>query len=117
MRRNLLAGYIVERPMLTPRLSAVFLPRLGIDTKFVVGDKAEDFAKAIDEKTKAIYIERYALFRYWPFTLLCYSLWWTKTNGTRWTKFCERNLNYSPVQVFIIVFLYFHWGHPMLIRG
>jgi hypothetical protein len=60
MRRNLLAGYIVERPMLTPRSSAVFLPRLGIDTKFVVGDKAEDFAKAIDEKTKAIYIERYA---------------------------------------------------------
>jgi O-acetylhomoserine/O-acetylserine sulfhydrylase-like pyridoxal-dependent enzyme len=31
----------------------VFLPRLGIDTKFVNGDKAEDFAKAIDEKTKA----------------------------------------------------------------
>jgi O-acetylhomoserine/O-acetylserine sulfhydrylase len=35
----------------------VFLPRLGIDTKFVQGDKAEDFAKAIDEKTKAVYIE------------------------------------------------------------
>jgi hypothetical protein len=35
----------------------VFLPRLGIDTKFVNGDKAEDFAKAIDEKTKAVYIE------------------------------------------------------------
>jgi len=31
----------------------VFLPRLGIDTKFVNGDKAEDFANAIDEKTKA----------------------------------------------------------------
>ncbi len=57
--RNLGAGYIVDRPMLTPRLSAVFLPRLGIDTRFVVGDKAEDFAKAIDEKTKAVYIERY----------------------------------------------------------
>ncbi|KAH6670040.1 Cys/Met metabolism PLP-dependent enzyme-domain-containing protein [Halenospora varia] len=35
----------------------VFLPRLGIDTKFVNGDKAEDFAAAIDEKTKAVYIE------------------------------------------------------------
>lgn len=35
----------------------VFLPRLGINTKFIKGDKAEDFAKAIDEKTKAIYIE------------------------------------------------------------
>lgn len=55
-------------PMLTQRSSAVFLPRLGIDTKFVNGDKAEDFAKAIDEKTKAVYIERYALFRYRFFT-------------------------------------------------
>lgn len=35
----------------------VFLPRLGIKTKFVDGDKAEDFAKAIDEKTKAVFIE------------------------------------------------------------
>jgi O-acetylhomoserine/O-acetylserine sulfhydrylase-like pyridoxal-dependent enzyme len=35
----------------------VFLPRLGIDTKFVNGDKAEDFAKAIDDRTKAVYIE------------------------------------------------------------
>ncbi|TEY52418.1 hypothetical protein BOTCAL_0259g00030 [Botryotinia calthae] len=35
----------------------VFLPRLGINTKFVQGDKAEDFAKAIDENTKAVYIE------------------------------------------------------------
>jgi O-acetylhomoserine/O-acetylserine sulfhydrylase len=35
----------------------VFLPRLGIETKFVNGDKAEDFAAAIDEKTKAVYIE------------------------------------------------------------
>jgi len=35
----------------------VFLPRLGISTKFVIGDKPEDFAKAIDEKTKAVYIE------------------------------------------------------------
>ena len=35
----------------------VFLPRLGISTKFVKGDKAEDFAKAIDKNTKAVYIE------------------------------------------------------------
>lgn len=35
----------------------VFLPRLGIKTKFVNGDDAEDFKKAIDEKTKAVYIE------------------------------------------------------------
>ncbi|KAF2118970.1 hypothetical protein BDV96DRAFT_487310 [Lophiotrema nucula] len=35
----------------------VFLPRLGIDTKFVNGDKPEDFKNLIDEKTKAIYIE------------------------------------------------------------
>ncbi|KAI9894808.1 MAG: Homocysteine synthase [Vezdaea aestivalis] len=35
----------------------VFLPRLGIQTKFVQGDNAADFKKAIDEKTKAIYIE------------------------------------------------------------
>lgn len=35
----------------------VFLPRLGIKTKFITGDKPEDFKNAIDEKTKAIYIE------------------------------------------------------------
>ncbi|KAF8854398.1 O-acetylhomoserine ami [Acephala macrosclerotiorum] len=35
----------------------VFLPRLGIHTKFVNGDKAEDFAAAIDENTKAVYLE------------------------------------------------------------
>jgi O-acetylhomoserine/O-acetylserine sulfhydrylase len=35
----------------------VFLPRLGIDTKFIDGDNPEDFAKAIDDKTKAVYIE------------------------------------------------------------
>ena len=31
--------------------------RLGIQVKFVDGDKAEDFAKLVDEKTKALYIE------------------------------------------------------------
>lgn len=35
----------------------VFLPRFGIKTKFVNGDKPEDFASLIDEKTKAIYVE------------------------------------------------------------
>lgn len=35
----------------------VFFPRLGVQTKFVQGDKPEDFRAAIDDKTKAIYIE------------------------------------------------------------
>ncbi|KAH8716897.1 Cys/Met metabolism PLP-dependent enzyme-domain-containing protein [Phaeosphaeriaceae sp. PMI808] len=35
----------------------VMFPRLGIQTKFVNGDKPEDFKAAIDDKTKAIYIE------------------------------------------------------------
>jgi len=38
----------------------VALPRLGITTKFVSSDKPEDFAAAIDSKTKAIYIESVA---------------------------------------------------------
>ena len=35
----------------------VFLPRLGIRSKFVKGDKAEDFEALIDDRTKAIYTE------------------------------------------------------------
>ncbi|EGW30667.1 O-acetylhomoserine O-acetylserine sulphydrylase [Spathaspora passalidarum NRRL Y-27907] len=35
----------------------VALKRFGIEARFVNGDKPEDFAKLIDEKTKAIYIE------------------------------------------------------------
>lgn len=35
----------------------VFNPRLGIATRFAKGDKAEDFDKLIDNKTKAVYIE------------------------------------------------------------
>jgi O-acetylhomoserine (thiol)-lyase len=35
----------------------VTFPRIGIDVKFVEGEKAEDFEKQIDDKTKAIYIE------------------------------------------------------------
>ncbi|KAL5116655.1 Homocysteine/cysteine synthase [Pleosporales sp. CAS-2024a] len=35
----------------------VMLPRLGIQTKFVNGDRPADFKAAIDDKTKAIYLE------------------------------------------------------------
>ncbi|HNC49314.1 MAG TPA: O-acetylhomoserine aminocarboxypropyltransferase/cysteine synthase [bacterium] len=35
----------------------VTLPRLGIDVKFVNGDRPEDFERLIDTKTKALYIE------------------------------------------------------------
>jgi O-acetylhomoserine/O-acetylserine sulfhydrylase len=35
----------------------VLLPRLGIQTKFVQGDKPEDLAAAIDDRTKAVYVE------------------------------------------------------------
>lgn len=35
----------------------VLLPRLGITTKFVVGNDPADFAAAIDDKTKAVFIE------------------------------------------------------------
>ncbi len=35
----------------------VSFPRLGISTKFVKSNNADDFAKHIDEKTKALYIE------------------------------------------------------------
>jgi O-acetylhomoserine (thiol)-lyase len=35
----------------------VALPRLGINVKFVDGDDPEDFRQAIDDKTKAIYVE------------------------------------------------------------
>lgn len=38
----------------------VFLPRLGIKAKIVAGDNPEDVAAAIDEKTKAVYIESIA---------------------------------------------------------
>ena len=35
----------------------VFMPRLGIKTKFVKGDDAAAFEAAIDDNTKAIYLE------------------------------------------------------------
>ncbi len=38
----------------------VSFPRMGINVKFVESQKPEDFAAAIDEKTKAIYLESVA---------------------------------------------------------
>ncbi len=35
----------------------VTLPRLGIDVRFVEGDDPQDFARQIDERTRAIYVE------------------------------------------------------------
>ena len=35
----------------------VTLPRLGINVKFVDGDEAEDFRQAIDDRTRALYVE------------------------------------------------------------
>src|SRR5271155_5694029 len=35
----------------------VFLPNYGIQTKFVDGDDADALGAAIDEKTKAVYVE------------------------------------------------------------
>lgn len=35
----------------------VLLPRFGITTKFIEADKAENIAAAIDDNTKAVYIE------------------------------------------------------------
>lgn len=35
----------------------VLLPRLGINTRFVRGDKPADLAAAIDDRTKAVYVE------------------------------------------------------------
>ena len=32
-------------------------PKLGIDVKFVDGDRAEDFGKLIDDRTRALYVE------------------------------------------------------------
>lgn len=41
----------------TYNLFKVTLPRIGINVKFVAGDNVDDFAKLIDNKTKALYIE------------------------------------------------------------
>jgi O-acetylhomoserine/O-acetylserine sulfhydrylase len=42
----------------------VFLPRLGITTKFITSDKAEDYAAAIDDRTKAVFLESISNPRY-----------------------------------------------------
>lgn len=42
----------------------VFMPRLGITTKFVTSDKAEDYAAAIDDRTKAVFLESISNPRY-----------------------------------------------------
>lgn len=42
----------------------VFFPRLGINTKFVTTGNPADFAKAVDAKTKAIFIESISNPRY-----------------------------------------------------
>jgi O-acetylhomoserine/O-acetylserine sulfhydrylase len=41
----------------TYNLFKVTLPRLGIDVKFVEGDNVEDFRQAIDDRTKALFVE------------------------------------------------------------
>ncbi|CAB5367610.1 unnamed protein product [Rhizophagus irregularis] len=38
-------------------ICSVTLPRLGINVKFIRGDDPEEFARLIDDKTKAIYLE------------------------------------------------------------
>lgn len=38
-------------------LCIVFFKKFGIEVKFVQGDDPEEFAKAIDGNTKAIYVE------------------------------------------------------------
>ena len=42
----------------------VLFKRLGIEVRFVDGDKPEEFAKAIDDKTKALYVEAIGTPRY-----------------------------------------------------
>jgi hypothetical protein len=44
----------------------VFMPRFGIQTRFVEGDDAEEFRGLIDEKTKAVYVG-YSLVSYFFF--------------------------------------------------
>jgi O-acetylhomoserine/O-acetylserine sulfhydrylase len=42
----------------------VFLPRMGIETKFVASERPEDFEAAIDDRTKLIYLETISNPRY-----------------------------------------------------
>ncbi len=53
---------IVATPMLyggTYNQLKVTFPRMGIETKFIEGDSAEQFDRAIDAKTKAVYVESF----------------------------------------------------------
>src|SRR5712692_5096525 len=53
---------IVSTPLLyggTYNQFKVTFPRLGITTKFIDGDAAEQFDKAIDSKTRALYVETF----------------------------------------------------------
>jgi len=53
---------IVSTPLLyggTYNQFKVTFPRLGIDVKFIEGDAPEEFEKAIDAKTKALYVESF----------------------------------------------------------
>jgi O-acetylhomoserine/O-acetylserine sulfhydrylase len=44
-------------PRCDMRISTVTFKKFGIGVKFVTDDKPESFAAAIDEKTKAIFVE------------------------------------------------------------
>src|SRR5579863_5944983 len=53
---------IVSTPLLyggTYNQFKVTFPRMGIDVKFIDTDTAEQFDKAIDSKTKAVYVESF----------------------------------------------------------
>ncbi|KAJ9630727.1 Homocysteine/cysteine synthase [Taxawa tesnikishii (nom. ined.)] len=62
---NLYGGTVALLPSITSQLTSIrhiqpaqgLFPRLGVNTKFVNGDKPEDFKSLIDEKTKAVYLE------------------------------------------------------------
>ena len=47
-------------PVLTGKACAVLFKKYGIGVKFVTSDDPETFAAAIDEKTKALYVESIA---------------------------------------------------------
>src|SRR5207244_4878703 len=53
---------IVSTPLLyggTYNQFKVTFPRLGIDVKFIETDAADEFERAIDEKTRALYLESF----------------------------------------------------------
>lgn len=79
----------------------VMFPRLGIQTKFVNGDKPDDFKAAIDDKTKAIYVrlERSGVMfladkvlarEHWKPKIQCSRLREDRCNCTRGRRACHR---------------------------